>query len=300
MEQEIEIPLWEPESEQEASRLPWMLIDWHREGTVSAGGGLGGMYAYGEPIARRLTARRGLGRWLGERLVDSLHTVWLIPMDGARWFVFPHLYLATGHLLLAQAPAPDRYVHTMAKSGILDEIALFSEGARGADREPPEAMVRACQDVLRTGAACFPQSDDIREEAYRMLRAAAVWTGVRLNRAVTAASLAEGCAEAEADPSLLSAMFLMITSALARCRTGTLRVIPEQHEEGLVLSFKVPSVQSTVMLRSAEEIVACRALAESNCLLFDCAVRGKTFSGHLCVTRKDFALLGIKTENQMI
>jgi hypothetical protein len=57
-------------------------------------------------------------------------------------------------------------------------------------------------------------------------------------------------------------------------------------------------LQENICLPTCREISACRLLAESGCLLFDASQKGKTLRGHLCVTHKDFALLGIKTPNE--
>ena len=302
MAQQKEIAYWEPDNMKGETLSPWMLLDWHREGRIDAGAKDGEAYSPGDRLSLRLLTCKGLGPWMKERLTDSLNLVWLIPFDGARWFVIPDLYLATGHLLLVRAPAPEKYAVAIAESGALGEIAVFPGSRADADWEKMDVMIHSCRDVLRTVLACFPQGKHGPEEFYRILRAVATWTGTRLNRTLTAGRFIEAYTEtvsSGSDPALFSAMMLMILSALSRCRSGSLTVIPEQGEEGSLFSFKASSVQSGALLQESAEIAACRSLSERNCLVFDCTVRGKTFRGHMCVTRKEFSLLGMKTENDM-
>jgi len=300
MPQPNEILYWEPETEKDEPISSWMLIDWHRDGQIVAGAG--SAYSVGERISARLLAYRGVGTWMREWLADTRTLIGLIPFEGARWLVFPHLYLATGCLFLTELPVPARYAVSIAESGALGEIAVFP--GRGTDADPAGmgAMVQSCQYVLREALACVPQAEKTPGELYRILRAATARTGTRLSRTLTEERFCEAerkIASDRSDLALFATMLLMVLSALSRCHAGPLTLLPEQGEEGALFSFKVSSVQSGALLRNSAELAAARALAEQNCLVFDAAVRGRTFQGHMCVTRKDFALLGLKDDLNM-
>lgn len=300
MPQPNELLYWEPEYEKNEPLSSRMLIDWHQDGQIAAAAG--SVYAAGERVGSRLSAYRGLGAWMQERLRDTHASVWLIPFEGARWLVLPHLYLATGYLLLAELPVPARYAVSIAESGALGEIAVFP--GRGADASliGMETMVQSCQDILRESLACVPRKGKAPAEIYRLLRAVTAWTGTRLSRTLTEERFCKAGQKIDfgrSDRALFVTVLMTVLSALARCHAGSLTVLPEQGEEGVLFSFKVSSVQGGALLRDSAELAAARALAEQNCLVFDTAVRGRVFQGHMCVTRKDFALLGLKDDSDM-
>ena len=302
MEQTKEITYWETDYEKEIPLSPWMLVDWHAEGRIDAGAGLAPMYALGERIAPRLLERRGLGEWMRRQLSDNLNLVWLIPLEGIRWFVFPNLYLSTGYLLLVRAPMPNKYVAALAAGGVLGEIAVFPGRLAEIDPTQTRMLTRRCQELLKAVSACMPQPCATATELYRILHAVAAWTNVHLSRTVTVGRFTERCDEelcAEVDLGLFTAMMWMLLSAISQCRSGPLALVPEEGEEGLLFSFQISSLRDGALLKHAHELITCRELAERNCLLFHSEVQGKQFRGQLCVTRKDFALLGIKVEEHV-
>ncbi|MBO7177064.1 MAG: hypothetical protein J6W14_06785, partial [Clostridia bacterium] len=177
------------------------------------------------------------------------------------------------------------------------EIAVYPEESFGESEVNLDFLIRPCLDTVGAAMACLPREMGRGRELCRMLHAISAWTGVRLHRSVTA-ELFENLGSDETDPNLFFVMMLLITSALARAKSGPLTLLPEETEEGVRFSLKASSLQDNICLPTCEEIRACRFLAESGCMLFDASQKGKTFRGHLCVTHKDFALLGIKTQNE--
>ena len=300
MPQPNELLYWEPEYEKNEPMSSRMLIAWHQDGQIAAVAG--SEYAAGERVGSRLSAHRGLGAWMQARLKDTPASVWLIPFEGARWLVLPHLYLATGYLLLAELPVPARYAVSIAESGALGEIAVFPGRGTDASLIGMETMIQPCQDILREALACIPRAGKTPEELYRLLRAVTAWTGTRLSRTLTEERFCEAYRKMDSDssdPALFVTMLMMVLSALSRCHVGPLTLLPEPGEEGVLFSFKVSFVQGGALSRDSAELAAARALAEQNCLVFDTAVRGRVFQGHMCVTRKDFALLGLKDAPDM-
>lgn len=291
------VTYWITAKEKNSPLRSWMLINWHQNGRIDACAGLGTEYTLGEAIGPRLLRKPSLKAWIHERLAACSEMNWLIPMNGAWWFINSAPYLATGYLFCVRLPAPRAVVGKLVAAGLLGEIAVYPEESFGESEVDLEFLSRSCLDTVGAAMACLPREMGRGSELWRMLQAISAWTGVRLHRSVKA-ELFEDLGSDETDPNLFFVMMLLITSALARAKSGPLTLLPEETEEGTRFSLKVSSLQENICLPTCREIRACRLLAESGCLLFDASQRGKTLRGHLCVTHKDFALLGIKTPNE--
>lgn len=290
------VTYWTTVTEQDAPLRSWMLIDWHQDGRIEACAGLGTEYALGKNVGPRLLRKPPLRAWIRERLAECSDINWLVPMGGAWWLISPAPYLSTGYLLCVRLPAPSSVIGKLVAAGMLDEVAVYPEEAFEESEADLDFLIRPCLDTVWAAMACLPREMGRGRELCRMLYAISAWTDTKLHHSVTAEQFEELAGD-ETDPYLFCTMMLLITSSLARAESGTLTVLPEESEEGTRFSFKASSLQEGVSLPTCGEIRACRILADRGCLLFDATQRGKTFRGHLCVTRKDFALLGIKTES---
>ncbi len=302
---------WEPEQERDAPFSSWMLADWHENGRIVACAGMGEDVAANSYIGERLDGILQSGDRIGQLLEQNPDCVGFAPFAKTWWFILPHLYLSTGYLLFVRLPMPSETVVSLVKSGRMGEqVAAMS--ALPADALPAaEALQEQCLAAWRAVLACLPRADEeisgglrgqeTLREAYRILGAVAAFTGLRLHRTVTEENWCKLCRrimeeDAVGDLSLYSAVILLLSEMLARCGAEEWTVKPEQSEEGVIFSFKASVTRDGALIRVSPELAAARALAERNRLLFDGTVRGKSFRGHLCVARKDFALLGIKDD----
>lgn len=293
------VTFWTPMSEKDTLLRSWMLIDWHQNGRIVACAGLGTEYPLEKTVGQRLLRKAPLRTWIRERLSENTDRNWLVPMGGAWWLIIPTLYLATGYLLCVRLPAPSAVVGRLVDMGMSEELAVYPGEPFEESDVNLDFMIRPCQNTIWAAMACLPHEVEQGRELCRMLHAISTWTDTKLHHSVTA-ELFENAVGDGVDAYLFCAMMLLIMSALARAEAGALTVLPEESEEGTRFSFKASSLQEGFLLPTCTELAACRALADRGCLLFDATQRGKTFRGHLCVTRKDFALLGIKTENEFV
>lgn len=311
MEHLEENSYWEPERESTVPCSSWMLVDWNDNGRIVACAGMGETVSTDECIGDRLIDAFPYGEEPERLLAQESDRTLFVPFVGTWWFIFPQWYLATGYLLLVRLPMPSGTVLALVKDGMMGELVSDALTWRSAAPAPIEMLGEQCLAAWRAASACLPQTvgeyadgmrgEEALREAHRLLRAISRFTGLRLSQTVTANSWCKACGHVEGEGAvgdllLYSAVMLMLSSALARSGAKTWTVKPEPGEEGVLFTFRTSSLRRDAAMRDSIELTGCRALAGRNCLIFDSTVLGRSFRGHLCAVRKEFALLGIKDD----
>jgi len=135
-------------------------------------------------------------------------------------------------------------------------------------------------------------------ELLRLIRTTAEFCGCEVASISVAESLALCVYGAEYDFSVFCAMMLLLSTAFARLGVAELAVTLYDGGEGVAIAVmaSVPRGKDPV---ATPEIAFCRTLAEKRRQIFDAETRDGEFCLHMCTVRKDFALLGIKTEQEL-
>lgn len=276
----------------------WMLIDPHRGGYVIAIGGMTAFHIGDEILGEEVLV------WMQERRRVFDKNILLIPIGDEAWFVLTPFYLSTGLLLLTRLPAHAGDSRVLADEDLLGQVSVFEGTAekvaceRGFDRRPALRWWRRI-------CACLPipvAAEQELEETTRLLRATASLNEIRIGRvtAFQAPPSSQEIAAGQLDPYALTVLLLLSLSALRG--SGIRHVTPhfEPTEEGTVLVLTAGGIDTGLHPEESVEILFCRMLAEQNDQIFSFSVQDGRAHLMLCTVRKDFALLGVKTEPDLL
>jgi hypothetical protein len=288
---------WEVDPTEGRTTAAWMLIDPHYAGRVLVCGGRTDIEVGDEILDEELA------RWMTERRQAADAELYLIPIGDEVWFVLTHFYLSTGLLLLTRLPISPGDSRALAESGTLGQVIIYPTIMEGMARER-DLDLRQTRLWWKRIVSCLPMPifpENEVEEMDRLLRAAAALNGIRVDRSELPLSgtASDEIAIGQQDLFMLSIMLLSALFALRQ--NGILRISPryEQIEEGMSLTLRAKRIDPDGMLEESAEISLCRELAERNGQIFACSVQQDATLVTLCAVRKDFALLGVKTDPEI-
>ena len=293
---------WETEDESEVPKYAWMLLDWNGGGLVVACHGADLPCEAGMAVKRSAWVVCGIETFIEDRLSAPVADAWLIPWNGEGWFVFPQFYLSTGCLLWLRLPLSLSQGIALAESGewgTIEAVPLSHVSPMPSAGRPPRAAVRAWKQICDL----LPRKceGDEKDEMVRLLRTVAALHGMRedivLSRSLREQMPGEACdvEEAPQDLYMFTVMSLVLLSALRRCRVRSFSAVFERLEEGISVVFSA-SMPSAARMETAAGIDFCRAMSECNQQIFSCLGQGRLWRAVICTVRKDYALLGVKTE----
>lgn len=277
------------------SGVTWLMTDHHAEEQVLTRFVGGPSGAVG---ARFSVSNLGASTFLEAHLQEKL--LYLALSDGERWLVLTHVYPSTGCLLWVRFPLPARTVLSLIQSGLLGNVACYPAEP---EREPLwDPAIPKILDAWHTVLDCMPCEGAGREEVLRLTHAIAALSGISLqfdaSGYMTDTTMMSPDAGTRYDHASYAVMLLLLTSAFAREGVTSLRLRTEEGAEGMIalLSADAPSAAWS----EKEELLFCRTLAERNGQLFSCLVRDGEVICRVCAVRKEYSLLGVKDEEDLI